>query len=197
MNTRTTLVLLAILAAVGVAIYFIEFYKPPEANATPTPSGSKAFLEVSSPAIDGITIRNVLSDTQVSVSRDISGTWWMTEPSAGEPGDPTTLNSLAARLTYIYVQRVLTPTGSLAEYGLLTPTLSVQVTAGDARPSFVVGDMTPSKGAYYAQKAGDPHVYLIETGIVEELRRLVSNPPIAVPPTPTLPPLNVPTPALP
>ena len=184
MSTRTTLVLLALLILVAGGVYFIEFYKPAgKAVATPSAASSTLF-NLTAPAINGITMHDTISNTQVSATRDVSGTWWLTSPVA-QPADPTTMNSLASQLSSIYVQRVLTPTGSLAEYGLVTPTLSVQIDSVSGPLSFVVGDMTPSQGAYYVQKVGDTHVYLVDTSLVGDLRNVVDKPPVAVPPTPT------------
>jgi hypothetical protein len=184
MSTRTTLVLLALLILVGIAVYFIEFRQPAGgAVATPNAAGSTMLLTLTAPAINSITVRDTVSNTQVSVTRDVSGTWWLTGPVKG-PADPTTMNSMASQLSSIYVQRTLTPTGSLGEYGLLTPTLSVQIDLASGSLSFVVGDMTPSQGAYYVQKPGDTHVYLVEAGLVDGLRKLAQEPPVAATPTP-------------
>ena len=194
MNIRTTLILLAVLIIVAGIVYYSEFYKPGQAMATPAASGSTMLIELSSPAISGITVRDTLSNTIVSATRDVSGTWWLADP-AGQPGDPATLNSMASRLSSIYVQRVLTPTGSLGEFGLLTPTLTVEVGSTSGPMSFVVGDTTPSQGAYYVQKPGDARVYLVDAGLVGELRQFAGKPPVATPPTPA--PLVMPTPAMP
>ena len=185
MSTRTTLVLLALLILVAGGVYFIEFRKPGgEAAATPTATSSMLFNNLTAPAINGITVHDTISNTQVSATRDVSGTWWLTSPVA-QPADPATMSSVASQLSTIYVQRVLTPTGSLAEYGLVTPTLSVQIDSVSGPLSFVIGDMTPSQGAYYVQKAGDTHVYLVDTSLVGDLRNVVDKPPVAVPPTPS------------
>jgi len=194
MNTRTTLVLLAVLILVGIAVYFIEFRKPGIGTATPAAPESATLLVLSSPAISGITVRDTVSNTMVSATRDISGTWWLAEP-AGQPADPGILNPMASSLSSIYVQRTLTPTASLSEFGLLTPTLSVEIASTSGPVSFVVGDATPNKGAYYVQKAGDAHVYLIDAGLVDQLRQFASKPPQAAPPTPE--PFTLPTPVMP
>lgn len=196
MSTRTTLILLAVLVLVAGVVYLLEFRKPGGATVTPAATGPTTLLELSSPAINGLTVQDAISNTTVSVTRDVSGTWWLTEP-AGQPADPATLNPLASSLTNIYVQRVLTPTGSLAEFGLLTPTLRVEIASTSGSVAFVVGDTTPSQGAYYVQKPGDARVYLIDTGLVEQLRQLASQPPVASPPTATPVPFIMPTPASP
>jgi hypothetical protein len=191
MSTRTTLVLLALLILVAGGVYFMEF-RTPSGGTVATPSAaSSTLLNLTAPAINGITMRDTVSNTQVSATRDVSGTWWLTSPVA-EPADPTAMSSVASGLSSIYVQRTLTPTGSLAEYGLVTPTLSVEIDSVSGPLSFVVGDMTPSQGAYYVQKAGDTHVYLVDTSLVNELRNVVDKPPVAVPLTPTV---AFPTPA--
>lgn len=196
MSTKTTLVLLAFLILVAGVVYFIEFRRPAEQPASPSASGATTLLEVSSPAISGITMRDVVSGTQVSATRDVSGTWWLAEP-AGQPGDPAALNLMASRLSGVFVQRVLTPTGSLSEFGLVTPTLRVEVATTSGPMSFQVGDSTPSGGAFYVSKPGDARVYLIDSGFVDELRQFLSKPPIAVPLTATPIPFTVPTPAAP
>ena len=184
MSTRTTLVLLALLILVAGGVYFIEFRKPAGgAVATPNAAGSTTLLTLTAPAINSITVRDIVSNTQVSATRDVSSTWRLSDP-AGQLADAATMDSLTGQLASIYVQRTLTPTGSLGEYGLLTPTLSVQIDWVSGSLSFAVGDMTPSKGAYYVQKPGDTHVYLVGTGLVDELRKLAEKPPVAVTPTP-------------
>jgi hypothetical protein len=196
MSTKTTLVLLAFLILVAAVVYLIEFRGQGGTAATPTVSGPASLWEVSLPSISGITVRDTMSGTQVSATRDVSGTWWLDSP-AGQPADPAALNTMASRLASIYVQRTLTPTTSISEYGLVTPTLDVQVLSTVGALSFSVGDATPSGGAFYVSKPGDSRVYLIEGGLIGDLRQFVSKPPIAVPPEPTPIPFTVPTPAAP
>jgi len=196
MSTKTTLVLLAFLILIGAIVYFTQIRQPAGGAATPAASGNKPLLDLTTPAINGITVHDVVSSTQVSATRDVSGTWWLTEP-AGQTGDPAALSQMASSLAYITVQRVLTPTGGLGEYGLVTPTLTVQVATTAGPQSFAVGDATPSKGAYYAQKPGDAHVYLIESSLVDQLRQMAAKPPVALPPAPTFAPAIVATPSTP
>jgi len=196
MSTKTTLVLLAFLILVATVVYFIEFRGQGGTVATPAASRPASLWEVSLPSISGITVRDTVSGTQVSATRDVSGTWWLNSP-AGQPADPAALNTMTSRLASIYVQRTLTPTASISEYGLVTPTLDVQVLSTVGTLSFSVGDATPSGGAFYVSKPGDSHVYLIEGGLIGDLRQFLSKPPIAVPPEPTPIPFTVPTPAAP
>ena len=196
MSTKTTLVLLAFLILVAAVVYFTQFREQGGTAATPSASRPANLWEVSLPSISGITVRDTVSGTQVSATRDVSGTWWLNSP-AGQPADPAALNTMALRLASIYVQRTLTPTVSISEYGLVTPTLDVQVLSTAGTLSFSVGDATPSGGAFYVSKPGDAHVYLIEGGLIGDLRQFLSKPPIAVPPEPTPIPFTVPTPAAP
>jgi hypothetical protein len=196
MSAKTTLVLLALLLLVAGVVYFIQFRQPGGGTATPAASGNKPLLDLTMPAINGFTVQNVISNTEIAATLDVSGTWWLSQP-AGQPGDPATLSGLASSLAYISVQRVLTPTGSVSEYGLDKPTLKVEVATAAGPQSFTVGDETPSQGAYYAQKAGDTHVYLISTSVVDQLRQVTINPPVALPPAPTFAPAIVGTPTTP
>lgn len=190
MSTRTTLVLLALLVIVAGVVYLIEFRKP--ANATPTPAATNPVLfDLSMSGIGGLTVRDVLSNTQVTATRDTSGAWWL----GSHPADPTAMLDLAGRLTTISIMRTLTPTVSVSEYGLDKPSMTVQIDSVSGPMSFTVGDMTPNQGSNYAQKPGDTHVYLIDSGLVAELRQFVVKPPVAAPPTPA--PFVLPTPAAP
>jgi hypothetical protein len=175
---------LALLILVAGGVYFIEFRNPAGgAVATPNAAGSTTLLNLTAPAINSITVRDTMSNTQISATRDVSGTWRLSDP-AGQLADAAAMDSLTGQLASIYIQRTLTPTGSLGEYGLLTPTLSAQIDLVSGSLSFAVGDMTPSQGAYYVQKPGDTHVYLVGAGLVDELRKLAEKPPVAVVPTP-------------
>ena len=177
MSTRTTLVLLALLVLVAGVVYLIEFRKP--ADATP-PAANPLLFDLSLSGITGLTVRNVLSDTQVTATRDISGTWWL----GSQPADPTAVLNLTGRLTNISIMRTLTPTVNVSEYGLDQPDMLVQIDSVSGPLSFTVGDTTPNQGSNYTLKPGDTHVYLIDSGLVAELRQFVTQPPVAAPPTP-------------
>jgi hypothetical protein len=191
MSTRTTLILLALLVLVGSIVYLIEYRKPAGAAGTPVPAENQSLLEVTFPAISGVTVRDVMSGTHMSATRDISGTWWL----ADQPADPATLNQFASQLAFITVQRVFTPTGDLGQYGLASPRYSVEISTDAGQQSFGVGDAAPSGASFYANKPGDPRVYLIDGGLVGQLKELAAKPPVAAPPAPA--PLTVPTPAAP
>ncbi len=194
MSTRTTLVLLAFLILVAAVVYLIEFRKPAGGTATPVPSDTTSLLDTSAPAINSITVRDIVSGTQVSAMRDISGTWWLMDPP-NQPGDLAAWNNMASRLSYIYVRRVFTPTSDPSEYGLTTPRMSIEISTTSGLQSFVVGDATPNGASFYAQKPGDVRIYLIDGSLVGELKNLASKPPVATPPT--LAPSVLPSPAAP
>lgn len=194
MSTRTTLVLLAFLILIAAVVYLIEFRKPAGETATPASSDTPSLLNTSAPAINSITVRDIVSGTQVSAMRDISGTWWLTDPP-NQPGDLAAWNTMASRLSYIYVRRVFTPTSDLSEYGLSTPKMSVEISTTSGLQSFVVGDATPNGASFYAHKPDDVRVYLIDGSLVNDLKQLASKPPVAAPPT--LAPSALPSPAAP
>jgi hypothetical protein len=177
MSTRTTLVLLALLVLVAGVVYLLEFRKP---AATTPAAGNPLLLDVSLSGITGLTVRDVPSNTQVTATRDISGTWWL----GSQPADATTMHNLTGRLTSISIMRTLTPTANVSEYGLDKPSMTVQIDSVSGPLSFTVGDMTPNQGSNYTQKPGDTHVYLIDSGFVADLRQFVTQPPVAAAPTP-------------
>jgi len=48
-----------------------------------------------------------------------------------------------------------------------------------------VGEQNPQRTAYYVQHQSDPAIYLVGSFTIEELKRLVSEPPRKPTPTPT------------
>jgi hypothetical protein len=63
-----------------------------------------------------------------------------------------------------------------------------------SRQSLKVGDQTPNRAAYYAQRAEEQAVLLMESATIDQLHRLATTPPERPTPVPTLAPLTTPTP---
>ena len=190
MNTRNTLILLVILAALATYTYFGEIQKG-TGQGTETPSSQPAIFNLSGQDVLGLKVTTA-DGKSVELKREASQPWTMVTP-ASQGVDETRVNSLVEQLAQLRASRALTQTNDLAEYGLITGTFTADITVtGGATHTLRVGETNPSGNSYYALADGkqDP-VYLIYINNVDELQRLASEPPY--PPTPSPTDLPLPT----
>jgi hypothetical protein len=182
MNRRNTLILLVILAALATYTYFGEIQKG-TGQGTETPSSQPAIFNLSGQDVLGLKVATA-DGKSVELKREAGKPWTMVTP-ASQGVDETRVNSLVEQLAQLTANRVLTQTNTLAEYGLITGTFTANITlTGGVTHTLLVGETNPSGNSYYALADGkqDP-VYLVYSSNVDELQRLVTQPPY--PPTPT------------
>jgi hypothetical protein len=191
MNRRNTLILLVILAALATYTYFGEIQKG-TGQGTETPSSQPAIFNLSGQDVLGLKVTTA-DGKSVELKREAGKPWTMVTP-ASQGVDETRVNSLVEQLAQLTANRVLTQTNNLAEYGLITGTFTADITlTGGVTHTLLVGETNPSGNSYYALADGkqDP-VYLVYSSNVDELQRLVTQPPY--PPTPT--PTTLPSPTI-
>lgn len=113
----------------------------------------------------------------VEVSRpDLRSRWVIVRPSPG-PAEPEFANQLAEDLHSIQPDDVL-GSGDPAQYGLDRPsrTVTCRVSSGSSF-TLTVGKERFDGGGYYAQKSGDPHVYVISSVPVDDFDNRLKQPP--------------------
>jgi hypothetical protein len=182
MNRRNTLILLVILAALAAYTYFGEIQKGTGQGAE-TPSSQPAIFNLSGQDVLGLKVTTAAGQS-VELKREAGKPWTMVTP-ASQGVDDTRVNSLVDQLAQLTASRALTQTNNLAEYGLITGTFTADITlTGGVTHTLLVGETNPSGNSYYALADGKQSpVYLIYSSSVDELQRLVTQPPY--PPTPT------------
>jgi hypothetical protein len=189
MNPRVTVGLLAVLVALGA----YTIWGPSVGPASPTPG-----VKTPDPALDLWNVREddiqaitVQSGGQEAGVRRADQEWVLT-PS-GAPADRLRVNSLVLRLASVKaVFRVPNPSDD-AQYGLATPsTFATLSLANGSTLRLTIGGKAPAEQGTYVRKDGDTSVYLVSNALVQDLERLVTEPP--VPPSPT--PVASPSPAL-
>jgi hypothetical protein len=156
---RNTLALVAIAAALGAYIYFIERKREP-ASDTATPNRGKVFT-VDASKIEEVQIKNSGGDR--TILRKANNAWQITAP-AQVPADETEASGIATNLSTLELQRVVEEKPKdLAAYGLATPRVEVAFTAaGEKTPrQLLIGEKTPTGGDLYAKTADNPRVFLI------------------------------------
>jgi hypothetical protein len=93
------------------------------------------------------------------------------------------------RATY----KVPNPTND-ADFGLNAPTLTASIGLLNGNTlGLTVGAKAVGETGTYARKDGDPSVYLVSNALVQDLERIVTEPP--VPPSPTPDPAASPSPS--
>ena len=104
---------------------------------------------------------------------------WSLEPRApaGVIFDPGAIDDLAASFTGLYAETVIDEKpASLAQYGLQPPKATAVGTFSDSSAhTLLLGDTTPTGGAFYLQVKGDPKVYTVGTYIGNRLLWTVSD----------------------
>ncbi|GIW06159.1 MAG: hypothetical protein KatS3mg060_0964 [Dehalococcoidia bacterium] len=189
-NPRLTLALVVIAAVLGGYVFFVEMNRepPPPPGAPPAPT--PVTLLGGTPD-DLATIEVRTPEGRAVLNRPPGGNWLIVEPTAGD-ADQVRMLSVAGRLVPFTANRVLTDTSQLAQYGLVNPTTSATLTTKDGtRTELRIGDQTALADGYYVRVGNDGPVYLVSRAAIDELRRLVSDPPrprptaTPIPPTPT------------
>jgi hypothetical protein len=191
MNQRNTLILLVILAALAAYTYFGEIQKG-TGQGTETPSSQPAIFNLSGQDVLGLKVTTAAGQS-VELKREAGKPWTMVTP-ASQGVDDTRVNSLVDQLAQLTASRALTQTNNLAEYGLITGTFTADITlTGGVTHTLLVGETNPSGNSYYVLADGKQSpVYLVYSSNVDELQRLVTQPPY--PPTPT--PTTLPSPTI-
>ena len=90
------------------------------------------------------------------------GKWQITAPKPLS-ADQESVNSLLSSVSALNSDRLVEDKATdLAQYGLMQPSLEVDITAKDAKPqTLLLGDDTPAGNAIFAKLEGDPRVFTI------------------------------------
>ncbi len=179
MSKRTTLVLMALLVGLLAGSWAISEWQ--RVTQKPVSPGSPPWLELDTEQIWSITITG---EQRLEAVRDATGGWVLQSPVTGTADGPK-LTAWLNQWRYSYVQRTLTPTLGLEEFGLRPPMLVITLTAQSGIETVIhVGQRVPAVSGYYARRPGEEQVVVIGTWPIEEALKLVATPPLAPTPTP-------------
>jgi Domain of unknown function (DUF4340) len=110
--------------------------------------------------------------------------WILKQPVAG-PTDRTTVEYYVNSIEGIKIVNTVDKPAGLGQYGLDRPHMVVTCRLGNgASYTLTVGGKSFDGSAYYAQKRGDPKVYVISAVEVDGFDRTLSEPPIKPSPEP-------------
>lgn len=181
-GSNRTWVVLAVLAVLVAGAYYLL-----EVRGIADESSEVEFVwELRASQIAGVRVVENATAREMAVERNTDGSWWMTEPSE-EEADGFQCASLTYSLSALQVRYTIEepPEGELGAYGLITPTYTVEVWLGEGAPLALEVGAHYSGGSYYVRRAGERAVLLVPDYALEEVTRVVDQPPFAQPPAPT------------
>lgn len=188
MKPKVTLALVIVLVALGGYVYFFEI-RPNHNDETDSDliqiygreysEYDIVELEIERPQDAAHFTRTNETPAQAWAAQE----WAMLLPTPLPPDkiDQVRVNGAATRMGHLTASRVITNVTDLAQYGLDPPELTVTLTISDGQKIMLyTGAATPVNNNRYVRLVGDDKtVYLVFSFAVDDLRRLIDEPPFA------------------
>ena len=189
MNRKLTIALVVVFAALAVYALVIQVPKDnAAANTTATVAPAVYLWTVRADQINGVHVVDHVSGQGMDLVKDTAGTWSLVRPGP-QPAEQSLAASDVSGLMTLAVDGTITTATDLASFGVLSPTLTVEVDLADGtKLKAAVGNKSPTGTDYYVLREGETQVVLLSSSAQGTLASLVTTPPV-VPPTatPTVP----------
>ena len=164
-----TIIAIAVLGALYGGFTYWDKRKSSEPAKSESSTTSEKVFSVDASHVQALTIRP--RSGEAVVCRREGATWTITEPRK-LAADQSAVTSLLTSLTGATIDQVVDPKpASLKDFGLETPSLTLEVTT-NAKPdkvTLLLGDDTPTSGGVYAQVAGNPRVLTLPSFLKSSL----------------------------
>jgi hypothetical protein len=184
MNRRLTIGLVVVFAALAVYVLVVQAPKDNAASATATVVPATYLWTVRADQINGVHIVDRVKGKAVDLVKDAGGAWSLAQPGP-QPADQARAAQDVSSLMTLAVNNTITTATDLAAFGVLSPTLTVEVDLADGtKLKAAIGDKAPTGAAYYALREGEKQVVVLSSAAQGTLASLAASPPV-VPPTAT------------
>lgn len=186
MNRKPTLILVG--AFFVLLLYFLFVQRPKEEaakNATPTQAATSggALWSFTADQITGARVVDNVGLRTMAISMNTTGVWAVLQPTPA-PADQLQAGDVINRLAGLRYTSVLTQVANLDDFGVLSPTYTIELTTADGVVHVVsVGNKSPVGTLYYVQRPGETQI-LVVSGL-DVLEQMLTTPPYVIP-TPTL-----------
>jgi len=162
MKNKGLLIAVAVLAALGGAVYWSEKTKLADEKKPPSGDTPPKILTIPEDQIQGILLAK-RGEEPTMLSR-ASGKWEMSEPKP-LAADQDAVNGVVQNLANLGSDRLIDEkAANLQTYGLAAPSEEVVVTRKDGKKdTLLLGDDEPTGAGTYAKLANDPRVFTIAT----------------------------------
>lgn len=195
MKFRTTLIMLAVLAALASYVFLVEMRKPTaeqgagdfDVSAWPTPLSP--LWNVYEEQVRALRVERAADGQRVELLRGQDDLWQLVSPRQ-EEADQWRVSTILYTLANPRPQRMLgEDAGQPSDYGLAPPAITAELELqDDSVRRLFLGAQNPAGSAYYGQAEGDAAIYLFAFYTGSELERLLDEPPYAPTPTPSAAP---------
>jgi hypothetical protein len=169
MQSRKTILALAVLAIIGGFAFYIGREPPPQTQKT------HKLLNVAAADIAEIELNGPARD--LVIKRAGPGLWRIVKP-VDAVADSAAVDSLASAIANLeVVDTVGENAGDLANFGLENPAVTVTITTTDKRvlPGIMVGSDTPIGSNTYIKTTDNPAVLLIGQGFTSTANRTLND----------------------
>jgi hypothetical protein len=156
---RSTIALLAVLLGLGAYIYFVA---SKDDLTTTGDDREEVFASLESGDIQALKVKGENTETTTALMKE--GDAWQIREPVNAPAAVAEVSSLTSALADLEIVRVIEEKpADLSPYGLAAPRFEVEFTSAEGKPSgrLSVGSKTPTGGDLYAQRNGEPRVFLI------------------------------------
>ncbi|MBV9007785.1 MAG: DUF4340 domain-containing protein [Verrucomicrobia bacterium] len=170
MRTRTTLILLGIVIAVGL---YIRFYESKRPNTEEANRRAQNILNFDREKIDGIVIQN--GDDRIELKR-VNNKWRMEAP-VKDSADSSTIDSLLFDLegwqkeATIKGKEIEASKNGMAEYGVSKAKLRLKLQGPGAPPEILFGNNAALEGRTYVRLENSKDVFLAPISIKNEISK--------------------------
>jgi len=181
--------LVLVFAVLAVYTLMVQVPKDNAGSATPTATPATYLLAFQASQANGVHVVDKVTGKAVDLVTDASGAWTLVNPGP-QPAEQSLAAADVTSLMTLEVDGTITTSTDLASFGVLSPTLTVEIDlANGTKLKAVVGDKEPTGSDYYALRDGESQVVILNSAGQGSLAALISAPPV-VPPTgtPTLGP---------
>ncbi|MGH9631038.1 MAG: DUF4340 domain-containing protein, partial [Bryobacteraceae bacterium] len=160
MPVRGLLAASVVLALLAGAVYWSERQRK-AAEGKPDPDAPPKLITLAEDQVQEIRIEKQAAEPTV-IGKDKSDEWRITAPKP-LPVDDSAAGSVVSSLSGLTWDRLVEEKApDLSPYGLDQPAVEITVTRKDQQASkLLIGDETPTSGAFYAKLANDPRVFTI------------------------------------
>ena len=163
---RSTLVLLALAAALGAYIWFVEMKRDPSDEE---PKAEKVFAALEADSISALTIHASNGDTTTLAK---AGADWTIEKPVQAGADASEVSGVTSNLASLDLTRVIDEKpASLEPFGLDDARVRVTFTAGGTPRTLLLGARTATGGDTYAKLEDSPRVFTVPNWLEQSLDR--------------------------
>ena len=174
MNWKTTIILLAVAAAL---LLYVNFYEKNQPGTSDVAKNATRVFALNPEEVDGLVVTN--HDLKVDLRRNAQHKWTMKSPYA-DRADQTLIDELFSDLESARREDAFPvkadDKAKLKEYGLQDPRVRLQIVPkGGVKPTEVLfGNDTPIEGRTYLELAGQDTVYVVPDPLKKLLQKEVN-----------------------